>query len=389
MIDAAQGQVGDTLLGQYLGSNPAYGGFGAFASGGNVGSNVGYGLLGPTAQGGFVGANPAYGAFGDLAAGGGAGGDIAQGVAGAGTGPAGALFAPTATGQFLNSNPYLDQTYDAASRAMVRSFNDIVTPGMAAQWEAAGGISPGGGLEQNQYDFAQENLTQGLGDLAAGIYGPAYESERNRMLQASGALQGAFEGNLGRQLQAGGLLGQLQLGGASGLGGLFSGERAEQLGAAAGLAGLMSGEQQQQLQAASGIGDLYSDERQQQLASLSAVPSLAASDYYDLQQLAGVGASREDLFARQLQDEINRYNFGQQFTDQGRLEQFAPYFQSYGGGTTTGTTTALGPGAQGNPFMGALGGAGTGAYLGTQIFPGWGTAIGAGAGGLLGYFGSQ
>jgi uncharacterized membrane protein len=40
-----------------------------------------------------------------------------------------------------------------------------------------------------------------------------------------------------------------------------------------------------------------------------------------------------------------------------------------------------------NKAMGALGGAATGAMIGSEIMPGWGTAIGAVGGGLMGLFG--
>lgn len=44
---------------------------------------------------------------------------------------------------------------------------------------------------------------------------------------------------------------------------------------------------------------------------------------------------------------------------------------------------------QSNPWATALGGAASGAAVGTQISPGWGTAIGAVAGGAYGYFASD
>ena len=42
-----------------------------------------------------------------------------------------------------------------------------------------------------------------------------------------------------------------------------------------------------------------------------------------------------------------------------------------------------------NGLMGGLGGATSGALIGSKLLPGWGTAIGAVGGGLLGYFGSR
>lgn len=43
------------------------------------------------------------------------------------------------------------------------------------------------------------------------------------------------------------------------------------------------------------------------------------------------------------------------------------------------------PGGGMNPMQGVLGGAASGAATGTAIMPGWGTAVGAGIGGLMGY----
>jgi hypothetical protein len=59
------------------------------------------------------------------------------------------------------------------------------------------------------------------------------------------------------------------------------------------------------------------------------------------------------------------------------------------GGTTQQTMSRTGaPASRGSQAMGALGGAASGAAMGSMIMPGYGTAIGAVAGGLLGAFGS-
>jgi hypothetical protein len=43
----------------------------------------------------------------------------------------------------------------------------------------------------------------------------------------------------------------------------------------------------------------------------------------------------------------------------------------------------------GNPWMSALSGAGQGAMAGSQVYPGWGTAIGAGVGAVGGYLSDE
>lgn len=106
--------------------------------------------------------------------------------------------------------------------------------------------------------------------------------------------------------------------------------------------------------------------RQQQAAQMA--PGLAREDYFDIGQLGQVGAARENLERQALQDEISRFNFGQQEPVQ-RLQNYmgilggsAPLIA--GSGTTQASTqqafnpltfglgaaTTLGGAALGNPF---------------------------------------
>lgn len=66
------------------------------------------------------------------------------------------------------------------------------------------------------------------------------------------------------------------------------------------------------------------------------------------------------------------------------LTQYADLLRSFIPGTSSVTRTSA---SGGSKMGGALAGAGTGAMIGTQIMPGWGTAIGAGVGALGSLFG--
>lgn len=129
---------------------------------------------------------------------------------------------------------------------------------------------------------------------------------------------------------------------------------------------------------ASAAGDLYNGERGRQMQANLFAPQAAAADYTDAQALLGVG----DTQRQAVQDQLNN-----QYTNQ-YARQYFPYQQlqfmgsalsgaNVGGGTTT--QMAGSP----SKTAGALGGAATGAAMGSVV-PGWGTAIGAVAGGLYG-----
>ena len=72
----------------------------------------------------------------------------------------------TINGGFLGSNPYLDQTFNRAVMA---------TQGQLASQFAGSGRN----IDQSQFLRGQQ-----LNDLATGIYGGAYDAERNRQQQA-------------------------------------------------------------------------------------------------------------------------------------------------------------------------------------------------------------
>jgi hypothetical protein len=124
---------------------------------------------------------------------------------------------------------------------------------------------------------------------------------------------------------------------------------------------------------------------QAQLAA--AAPSIYGQQFIPSQQLAQVGAAREQIAAQPLQEQMARFNFGQQLP----YQQLSGYLSSvYGSpmgnfGTQTQSTTM-----PSNPLMGGLAGAGLG-YLGGQFLGGSGLmnpvsqgVIGAGLGGVLG-----
>jgi len=112
----------------------------------------------------------------------------------------------------------------------------------------------------------------------------------------------------------------------------------------------------------------YGAERGRMQDAAQAAPGLAREDYFDIGQLGQVGASREALDRMALQDEMSRFQFGQDEPRQ-RLQQYmgilsgsAPLIA--GSGTTTaqqpginplamglGAATTLGGAALGNPFM--------------------------------------
>ena len=94
----------------------------------------------------------------------------------------------TLNGQYMNSNPYLDQMFNTSAQRVT----DAYRQGTAAQTDAAAarGRNLGGSAYQQQVESNQRGLGDSLAALSAQTYGQNYENERNRQLQAWGAAPG-------------------------------------------------------------------------------------------------------------------------------------------------------------------------------------------------------
>lgn len=87
----------------------------------------------------------------------------------------------TLSGDYLNSNPYLDQTYNSAAKNTVNKYNEIVNPGIDSAFSKSGRYGSGAYAQaRNQSD---RTAASELGDLAANMYGTNYANERKNQNQ--------------------------------------------------------------------------------------------------------------------------------------------------------------------------------------------------------------
>jgi hypothetical protein len=125
-------------------------------------------------------------------------------------------------------------------------------------------------------------------------------------------------------------------------------------------------------------GGAYDAERNRQQGALPYVSPLAESDYRDLSALQGVGAQVEDLSGRYMEDAARRWD-----TEQNRPgATLDSYLQRISGNMGTTQSTPI----YRNRTAGGVGGAVSGAQLGSYFGP-WGALLGGVGGGLLGAYG--
>jgi hypothetical protein len=102
----------------------------------------------------------------------------------------------------------------------------------------------------------------------------------------------------------------------------------------------------------------YGNERENQLRAMFFAPQAAASDYRDMNALAGVGAQREGQAQSSIDEAMSRHNFGQQ-EPVDRLRQYRELIDGNFGNQQQSQTT----GFRGNRGAGILGGALAGGQL--------------------------
>jgi hypothetical protein len=97
-------------------------------------------------------------------------------------------------GEYLNSNPHLDDLYDRAAGRTTEQFSRTALPYLEAKFGGAGRSAGPSGTGSGAYAGAQgrafDQLGEGLADLSANIYAPNYEAERGRMDAAAARAPG-------------------------------------------------------------------------------------------------------------------------------------------------------------------------------------------------------
>jgi hypothetical protein len=228
--------------------------------------------------------------------------NIGQIAGGSFVNPAQAQLQNIASGSFLGSNPYQAQMMQAATRPLEQQFSNQVLPSIASLYSKSGRY--GSGAMQNALGTATEGFGRALGDITGNIAGQQYQQERALQQQALGQLGAVSQQDLANRMMAA--------------------------------------------------------QSQSQLAAVA--PSIYGQQFIPSQQLAQVGAAQEAIAAQPLQEQMARFNFGQQLP----YQQLSGYLSSvYGSpmgnfGTQQQQTTM-----PSNPFINTAAGAGLG-YLGGQ-----------------------
>lgn len=184
----------------------------------------------------------------------------------------------TANGDMLTNNPYLDQVYGAASSKVKQDFSDKVIPGIAAGLGTSGMAgSTTGDLLGAQ---AGGELTDSLAGLAANIYGGNYQAERDRQTQAQQGLTSAGQG-------------------------------------------------------------LYGTNVNERLAALGQAPGIREAQFGDAGKLQEAGKAYEGQSDKVREDDINRFNYGQN-ADTAALQDYLSMISGNYGSTSTSRTSGGG-----------------------------------------------
>ena len=132
-------------------------------------------------------------------------------------------------------------------------------------------------------------------------------------------------------------------------------------------------------------GQNYAQERDRQMQALGLAPQYSQMQYGDANAALQAGNARQ-------QDTQGQYDAAMQiFNEQQNLplQRLGILQGALGMGSNGQSTTSSGATPQANPGTAALGGAATGATLGSQVSPGWGTLVGGLIGAGAGYYSAR
>lgn len=252
-----------------------------------------------------------------------------------GSTPTSGALQDTAGGNYLNSNPNLRGMLDEASRGVRENWQDTVLPGINATFGGAG--RTGSPAQQQAIADSTGQLSDSLAGMSSNIYGSNYARERGLQQDAASRLASL---GLGQGSQA------------------------------------LSLDPQARQRALSGAGTLGSYLGQ----SASLAPTAQALDQANISNMLQAGGAVDQKALEALQDQMSRFQFGQQEPDMA-LGRYINAIQGNPGSVQNQQTDV-----NGNPIAGGIGGALAGFGLGQELGwgqPGWG-ALGGGILGALG-----
>lgn len=269
-------------------------------------------------------------------------------------------------GQAGTDSPYTQALTDSVTSHVLPGIqSQFINGGMLSSPEAARSSSEGVTnalgplLFQRQQQEEQNQLGASNSLLNAFLSG-----NQQQIGAATGYNQGALSG-AGLQSQAAGTLGSQQL----------QGSALQQ--SAANLAG------NQQLNFANAESNMYNQGVGQMLSALGLAPQVQQLPYNDLSQLYNSGSTQQQQSQQQLNDQIARFNFGQQLPYQQLAQYIGEVTGNYGG-----VSNLTQPNTQ-SPFANILGGAmGLNSALGSNGLFGSSGMFGSG-GALGGMFGGS
>ncbi len=185
----------------------------------------------------------------------------------------------TASGEYLNGNPYLEGALSRANRLATESYQEGLR-GLQSQASASGRY--GSGAMGQQVSKGQDVFARALTEQNQQAYAQNYANERAAQEAAIARMMGFEQQGIQNRM--------------------------------AGATALTSGQQralETQLSALVNAGQMTQADANRQLQAAQLAPTLAEQDYADMQKLLMVGQAQEGYDQAALQDAMARWNYEQ------------------------------------------------------------------------------
>jgi hypothetical protein len=268
----------------------------------------------------------------------------------------------TASGAYLNSNPYINAAIQSAQDPVTRNYQTAIAPTTDAMF--SGGGRYGSGAMASAVSTGQQNLARGLGDISSNMMNANYARERTAQDAAAQGYGSLYNAGLGLGMQ--GVQNASNLMNAAG-NQYWQGQTAAQNAANQYAQGGQYG--------TAGLNAMFNTGNQGAAGALSMYPQFAGAQYIGPQGKVAAGTGLQAIDQATLQDQMQRY-YGNQKAPWDTLTNMAGLY----GQPTGGSGSVTQPYFQ-NQMANILGGLGGAASLGNSLF-------GGSSGGLGGLGGS-